>query len=142
MHRSSRFVLPLAVATALLVGCAKEEPVVPAAEPSTAVLFRTTGTVVDESGTPVEGMGIGCYILGDPADQYVFYYDTTGADGRFISEHEEVAPMDTTIALAFSDLDGAAHGHFADTVVTVHYLRGDLHGGVAEKDITVVLRRL
>ncbi len=114
----------------------------PEGEPSTAVVFRTTGTVVDENGVPVEGMGIGCYILGGPADQYIFYYDITGSDGRFVSEHEEVAPMDTTIALAFSDLDGAAHGHFADTVLVVHYLRSELHDGVAEKDITLVLRRL
>ena len=126
----------------MLTGCDKEEPEIEGRE----ALYRIKGTVVDGNGTPVAGIGKGCWNLYDDEDQYVFYSDTTDYTGRFVMEHVEGSPMDTTIAIALGDMDGEANGLFADTVVVVHFLKDELIGGdgdvygVAEKEITVVLR--
>ncbi len=110
--------------------------------------YRVTGTVVDDSGDPVAGIGFGCWNLYENDDQYVYYYDTTDIDGRFVCEHIEGFPIDTTIAVAFSDMDGEANGSFADTVVSVHFLKSERHGGdgnwsygEVEKAVTITLRR-
>ena len=130
----------------LQVGCEKESYEEEYGCPET--IYRVKGTVVDDSGTPVAGIGIGCWNLYEADDQYVFYYDTTDNTGRFVCEHFEGFPKDTTIAVALSDMDGVENGYFADTVVSVPFLKSELQGGdgewffgEAEKEITVTLRR-
>ena len=109
-------------------------------------IYRVRGTVVEDNGQPVAGIGTGCWNLYENEHQYVYYADTTDASGLFLMEHIESQPIDTTIAIAFSDLDGELNGTFADTVVAVHFLKCELQGGSdgvygeAEKEITVVLR--
>lgn len=110
-------------------------------------VYRVNGTVTDENGHPIAGIGIGCWNLYGDEDQYVFYYDSTDASGLFMMEHWEGSPIDTTIAIALGDIDDEANGLYADTVVVVHFLKSELQRGVeegvygvAEKDITVTLR--
>ena len=124
------------------VGCDKEKIV----EESNIAIYRVNGTVVDANGTPVAGIGQGCWDLYEDENQYVYYCDPTDSTGRFVMEHIEGTPMDTTIAIALSDMDGDTNGLFADTVVVVRFFKSELHGGgegvygEAEKDITIVLR--
>ena len=127
------------------IGCGKEEK--EKEYDSQLAIYRVNGTVIDENGHPVAGIGIGCWNLYEGNDQYVFYYDTTDVTGNFVMEHMEGSPKDTTIAIALGDVDGEANGLFVDTVVVVNFLKSELQRGgeegvygVAEKEITVALR--
>ena len=110
--------------------------------------YHVSGTVTDEKGEPVEGIGVGRGYMGAyegvpmPGTKWL---DTTGPDGRYDVQVFGTPILPTEIN--FDDVDGEEHGLFRDTIITVSATREDFHGsdgsynyGTAEITQDVVMR--
>lgn len=111
--------------------------------------YRVKGTVVNEEGEPIEGIGV---MKIDSYDDNLhrpveYYKDTTGADGRFDVSTIDF-PNTDTIKVAFHDVDGEQNGSYRDTVVSVSFVgvhftggNGNWYEGEATQTIDVTLQR-
>ena len=105
--------------------------------------FHVMGTVTNEEGQPIAGIGIGKEYDGE-CDNYC---DTTDLDGRYeLNIHGVPAYPE---ALRFADIDSAENGLYQDTTVVVSAPSSAFHGGDGDwnegtADITkdVVMRRV
>lgn len=97
-------------------------------------VYHVKGTVTDEKGTPLEGIGVfqglGTVVYGNDTILGDVYADTTDSDGRYEVRlwcmPDQVAPVD------FHDIDGDRNGLYSDTVVTVSAPASAFQGGDGE----------
>lgn len=133
----------------LQVGCDKV-PISPAAAEYGCPegRYHVMGTVVDENGAPIAGIGVGrLYLRHEDGKPVYESLDTTDADGRY--NVRVFGLPDIEAEVPFDDIDGEQNGHFRDTVVTVTASRDAFHGAsghwyYGEADVTknVTLQRI
>ncbi len=122
-------------------GCTFEEYGCPEAD------YRVKGTVVNEDGDPISGIGVQKVRDWNNSDGEWCYADTTDADGHFsVWVYPDFEYLISTVSLF--DIDGEANGSYQDTTVEVSFEDVPLTGGdgrwyegMAEKKITVTMRR-
>jgi putative lipoprotein (rSAM/lipoprotein system) len=93
--------------------------------------YHVKGTVTDEQGHPIVGIGILETKRWDEADgtyQPAGYGDTTDKDGRYSLDYPYAFPGEP-LSLDVHDIDGAANGSYNDTVVTINTESVELTGG-------------
>jgi putative lipoprotein (rSAM/lipoprotein system) len=104
--------------------------------------YHVRGTVTNEEGDPIEGIGVGKRYLEEWPE--FEYYDTTDSDGRY--DVRILCDPGEPSQIEIVDIDAEQHGHYRDTVVTVvaggnafHGGDGNWYAGTAniEKDITL-----
>lgn len=88
--------------------------------------YHLQGTVRNEKGAPVEGIGVGSYYARDNGTSG--YVDTTDADGHYKVTVRHFSPGEN-IPLDFRDIDGWEHGGYHDTVVEIETRGVPLTGG-------------
>lgn len=127
----------LASLLGISTGCGGEEYGCPEAD------YRVKGTVVDEQGAPVEGIGV----MKRYEAHVNSYADTTDAEGRFDVKQSH-SPVYSYIPVEFHDTDSNQHGLYADTTVNVSFEGARFSGGdgnwfegTATKEITVTLNK-
>ena len=104
--------------------------------------YEVKGRVATQDDVPINGAEVSL------DEKYYFYTsDTTDADGRYYIQFSKVPIDGDTLKVYFSDIDGEANGHYADTTVKVVFNPSDLHGGDghwyeghAAKEVDVKLR--
>ena len=132
----------LGISTGCSTGCGGEEYGCPEAD------YRVKGTVVDEQGAPVEGIGVmKRYEAHENRVTQYSYADTTDAEGRF-DVKQSSSPGYSYIPVEFHDTDSNQHGLYADTTVNVSFEGARFSGGdgnwfegTATKEITVTLNK-
>ena len=102
--------------------------------------YEVKGRVTTMDDVPIEGIEVSLSR---------FNADTTDADGRYYLSYGNFPYEHDTANVTFSDIDGEANGHYADTTVQVVFHRSDLHGGDghwyegrATKEMDVKLREI
>lgn len=130
-----------------LAGC--EKIIEPACEYGCPeATYHVKGTVTNETGQPIEGIGVGKrYLYHDENNEPVFSYcDTTDADGNYSVDNYSLPGE--PFSLQFCDIDGEQNGSYNDTVVSVktedvHLTGGDGHWYDGEGTVTqnVVMQR-
>ncbi len=102
--------------------------------------YEVKGRVTTQSDVPIEGIEVSL-------NRY--NADTTDADGRYYLGYGNFPYEHDTANVKFSDIDGEANGHYADTTVQVVVHRSDLQGGDghwyegrATKEVDVKLREV
>ena len=93
--------------------------------------YHVTGTVTNEKGEPVAGIGVGKiseWDSGSGTQGVVGYRDTTDAEGRYAVDYGFVFPEEP-ISIEFCDIDGAENGSYCDTVLAVKTEDVELTGG-------------
>ena len=102
--------------------------------------YEVKGRVTTQGNVPIEGIEVSL-------NEY--HADTTDADGRYYLSYGNFPYERDTANVTFSDIDGEANGHYADTTVQVVFNRSDLHGGDghwyegrATKEMDVKLREI
>lgn len=104
--------------------------------------YHVMGTVTNEEGQPIAGIGIGKEYNGECHN----YFDTTDADGKY--KLSTFGAPGYQAALRFADIDSTENGLYQDTTVVVSAPASAFHGGDGNwndgtADITqdVVMRR-
>ena len=102
--------------------------------------YEVKGRVTTQSDVPIEGIEVSL-------SRYNAV--TTDADGSYSLGYGNFPYEHDTVNVTFSDIDGEANGHYADTTVQVVFHRSDLHGGDghwyegrATKEVDVKLREM
>lgn len=112
--------------------------------------YRVKGTVVNEDGEPVAGIGVQKrYIDHVNGEAQYRYADTTDAEGKFnVKQILFDDGPNVVLPVEFHDTDGEQNGLYADTTVDVsfegaHFSGGDgnWYGGEATREIEVTLHR-
>lgn len=107
--------------------------------------YHIKGTVINEDGIPIQGIGVDKWRDWDSQDGEWNYRDTTDANGHFSIGRSGFGSM---MEVSLSDIDGAENGSYQDTVVYVSFEDvpfrggdGSWYQGLAEKEVTVTMRR-
>ena len=102
--------------------------------------YEVKGRVTTQNDVPIKGI---------VASLSRYNADTTDADGRYYLSYCNFPSEHDTATVTFSDIDGEANAHYADTTVQVVFNRSDLHGGDghwyegrATKEMDVKLREI
>ena len=110
--------------------------------------YRAKGTVVNEEGDPIPGIGVQKTRDWENRGGEWAYVDTTDADGRF-DVWTNYPDSNNFSTVSFFDIDGEENGSYRDTTVAVSFdgvpLRGgdgNWNEGTATKEITVTLHRI
>ena len=93
--------------------------------------YQVKGTVANEQGDPIEGIGVGevrRWVEEAGEVQFCGYKDTTDAEGRYKVDFDRVFPRQP-LSLDFHDIDGAENGNYNDTTVTISTESVTLTGG-------------
>lgn len=93
--------------------------------------YQVKGTVANEQGEPIEGIGVGevrRWIEEAGEVQFCGYKDTTDAEGRYKVDFDRAFPRQP-LSLDFHDIDGAENGNYNDTTVTINTESVELTGG-------------
>ncbi len=93
--------------------------------------YQVKGTVANEQGEPIEGIGVGevrRWIEEAGEVQFCGYKDTTDAEGRYKVDFDRAFPRQP-LSLDFHDIDGAENGNYNDTTVTINTEGVQLTGG-------------
>ena len=85
--------------------------------------YHVFGTVTDEEGQPLAGIGVVRQYTNQP--EVYKYQDTTDREGHYDVNLYSVPGQEAEVS--FSDIDGAENGLYSDTIVTVK--SDDFHGG-------------
>ena len=110
--------------------------------------YRVKGTVVNEEGEPIAGIGVGRGYLSASIvhDEDWRFFDTTDADGKFdvLTGYQDI---DNLVPIDFHDTDGESNDLYSDTTVQVSFKGVPLAGGhgwyegEATREISVTLQR-
>ena len=81
--------------------------------------YEVKGRVTTMDDVPIEGIEVSLSR---------YNAETTVADGRYYLRYDNFPYEHDTAKVTFSDIDGEANGHYADTTVQVAFSRSDLQG--------------
>ena len=109
--------------------------------------FQVKGTVMNATGEPITGIGVGRYECEEEIDGNVMtlpeigYYDTTDADGRFDVHFGNRWPESQTIKVDFWDIDGEQNGRYRHMDVNVRFNDPEFQNYTATREIEVTMQQ-